>query len=207
MTNRKQPFQLILFNGPPRCGKDTGVEHIVNNQRVGIQHMKLAAILKERTHALYGMPTLTYDHFEPVKDKKREEFLGLTPREAYINVAEKYFKPVHGETVFPELLSQNIRNAGNPVVAISDLGFDIELKYFVKEFGAENILLVKVHRAGCNFDNDSRNYVDFLNDNGEALYPGLQTLTIINSELDIYLEQLNVEVLSHLSGKGLMKRA
>ena len=181
-------YKLILFNGPPRSGKDTGVDHLVKQLDMG--HIKLAGVLKDRTHALYGLKRAT-EHYDRCKDRPHDDFLGIKPRDAYINVAEKLFKEVHGQTIFPELLTIEVRKQSNPYIAVSDLGFQQELEYFVEHFGAQNILLVKVFRKDCNFDNDSRDYVDEFDERGNPRFPGLQTINIINDKLDKYQEQLS----------------
>ena len=184
--------KLLLFNGPPRSGKDTAVQYVLDTFD-GVAHLKLAGVLKDATHGLYGLAGVPTDYFEEVKGEPQDELLGLTPRQAYINVAEKLFKPVHGETVFPELLTKQVVEQNSKVIAISDLGFQCELDYFVEKFGAENIVLYKIYRTGCTFANDSREYVEVMDHNGIARYPGLHTITLVNDDLDKYKQDVYLQ--------------
>lgn len=153
---------VIFLNGPPYCGKDTLAGHIV--QRLsGFKIVKFAAVLKERTHALYGRPDLPHDHFELCKDEPNALFLGLTPRDAYIAVSEKLMKPIHGKAVFGKLLVNTM--LAEPVMprafVISDSGFAHEAFPVIERFGFENCILARIHaeKRGCTFEKDSRSYI------------------------------------------------
>lgn len=154
---------LVLFNGPPRSGKDTAAERVLSTG-AGAQHIKLSAVLKNMTHDLYGINRnrkipVTFDHFEDVKDKPRQEFYGLTPRDAYINVAERLLKPVHGDTFFAEVTLKEFHESKQNIVVVSDLGFQLEYNYFRRKLPADQILVVRVDRPGTDFSKDSREYV------------------------------------------------
>ena len=45
------------------------------------------------------------------------------------------------------------------VIAVSDGGFPEEIQPVIDHVGAENITIVRIHREGCDFSNDSRNYL------------------------------------------------
>ena len=152
---------IILLNGPPRCGKDTVAGVIAH--RHGAYHTKFARRLKEDTHALYGMPEMAHDAFEHCKDDPCSEFRGLTPRRAYIAVSEKLMKPLHGERIYGEILCEAIRgHVGERDIVVSDSGFVPEALEVVDRFGADQVALVRIHRAGCTFASDSRGYIELL---------------------------------------------
>ena len=155
MKNKK----IILFNAPPGAGKDTAALYLVNNIK-NCKLDKFARVLKERTHALYGFPERDFRYYENIKDIPSKDFLGLTPRQAYIKVSENYFKPIHGEKIFGEILSKELDKISEKIIAISDSGFKEEAKVLIKKYGAQNILLIKIHRNGYNFSEDSRNYIN-----------------------------------------------
>ena len=97
--------KIILLNGPPRCGKDYAGNLLTGP---GARVAKFAHVLKERTHAAYsilhrGQPA-PHDWFETTKDEPCGEFLGRTPREAYIAFSEQFMKPLHGVDIFGRLL-------------------------------------------------------------------------------------------------------
>lgn len=151
-------MKFVLLNGPPRCGKDSAASHICNRHdaiRVGFaDHLKIA------THAAYGLNYLTHDIFEDVKDQPRDEFFGLTPRQAYIAHSERYMKPLHGPRIFGQLALRRIREFPvDSLVAIPDSGFVEEVAPILMAYGTEKALLIRIHRDGCTFDNDSRSYI------------------------------------------------
>jgi hypothetical protein len=131
-------------------------------------------VLKERTHALYGMEDCTYDYFENVKDEPRHEFYGLTPRRAYQAVSEQLMKPLHGNDIYGKILAdQFVEDAdemGWPdLITITDSGFRDEAVALIARFEQlkqnDKITLVRLHRNGCTFEGDTRSYID-LTDEG-----------------------------------------
>ena len=151
--------KIILLNAPPGAGKDFAAQFLVKNVR-DCRLDKFARLLKERTHALYGFPDRDFTYYEYSKDIPSTDFLGLTPREAYIRVSETYFKPTHGNRVFGELLSKELNNIPEEVIAISDSGFCEEAEVLIEKYGTNNVLLIKIHREGCDFSEDSRDYIE-----------------------------------------------
>lgn len=155
-------MKVILLNGPPRCGKDSAgeaIENLIPNITVRVD--KFARVLKDRAHALYGMPNLRHDHFENKKDEPQECFLGLTPRQAYIEVSEQYFKPVHGADIFGKLFIEEQKGLFHTdILAITDCGFEAEVKALIDWVGADNVMLLNILRPGCTFDGDSRGYLN-----------------------------------------------
>lgn len=149
--------RIVLLNGPAGSGKDTLAEQL--EQRLNFKHLKITAQFKERVHGLYFMPHLSYDAFEHCKDQKRSEFFGLTPRQAYINVWEHYFKPIHGENFLIEELITQIDNSEHERFVISDMGFDREAVAFMGYYGVQ-AGVIKLTRSGHFFNsNDTRKYV------------------------------------------------
>lgn len=156
MTNTKK---IILFNAPPGAGKDHAAQYIVKNY-AGACLDKFARVLKERTHALYGFPERSWSYYENCKDEPHNDFMGITPRQAYINVSEKYFKPMHGEKVFGEILARELDKYEWNLLVISDSGFKPEAEVLIDKYGSNNITLVRIHREGHTFDGDSRSYIE-----------------------------------------------
>lgn len=156
---------VIFVNGPPRAGKDTLANHLCGGF-VGFRNVKLSGVLKERTHALYGLVhdgrPLPHDHFEACKDVELPSFMGLTPRAAYIGASERYWKPLHGDDVFGRLLVRDMeRGLWTRGFVVSDSGFAAEAAPIVERFGAANCLLIRVHAEGrgCTFAGDSRSFI------------------------------------------------
>lgn len=154
---------IVFINGPPGAGKDTlGLR--LSQTYQGFSIVKFAKVLKERTHALYGNARLPHGFFEAVKDKPSEFFKGLTPREAYIAVSERYMKPLHGPTVWGEVLTDALTAEYSYArgAFVTDSGFTHEAIPVINHFGARNCLLVRIHaeNRGCRFTGDSRNYIE-----------------------------------------------
>jgi hypothetical protein len=188
--------KVILLNGPPGCGKDY-VGKLIADRYLGRVHVdKFARVLKEATHALYGILVhgrpAPHDWFEKTKDVPNGSLFGLTPRQAYIAVSETYMKRHHGDRIFGELLVRDlkIRAAGSDFIVITDSGFRGEAEVVVDAFGAANCLMLQIHRSGCSFDGDSRNWVDL----GDL---GVKTRVVHNPGDEGILENLT-EVLPQL---------
>ena len=158
-------MRIILLNGPPRCGKDT-VSAILKEHSPSFVHQeKFALPMKIVTPLVYSV-TLSHwkEHLDTAenKDLACSEFFGKTPREVQIALSEEYLKPLHGKTIFGKLLSRRLNMVLGGMldcVVISDSGFLEEALEVINTFGAENIQLWRIHREGCDFSKDSRNYI------------------------------------------------
>lgn len=186
--------RIILVNGPPRAGKDTAQEAVADSIRC-----KFAQIVKEGTHAAFGLNPQVYpmDYFEDVKDQPQEVFFGRTPREAYISYSEDFMKPFTGDKqVFGKLLAKRIEDIFNvwldndltnlPFI-VTDSGFREEAEAIVEAFGAENVKLIRVHRDGCTFEGDSRDYIS-LDD------LGVEEEDVVNDDLEEYKVEIKLIV-------------
>jgi hypothetical protein len=177
---------VLLINGPPRAGKDTVGQIVAKYARGRVYVAKMAKALKERTHALYDLrfrgPSAPFDQlgepyphdwFESSKDQPSPDFLGLTPRQAYIAVSERLLKPMHGPRVFGELLVQDLeRNARDAdLIVVTDSGFADEALPIIERFGADRVHLIRVRRPGHTFEGDSRSFIEL---------PGIRTLDLQN---------------------------
>lgn len=186
--------KVILFNGPPHCGKDTAVgiaKNFLNgNFAVGGLipyrpiHFKFADPLKAAAHALYGIP-YSCEYYEKEfgngwKDAPQVEFFGATPRSEYIALSEQYAKSRHGVTVFGRVAARRValEKQAN-VFLFSDSGFAVEASPIVSLVGKNNVFVVELSRPGSDFSNDSRSYI------GEELNrlvgDGIEVLRIPNS--------------------------
>jgi len=179
--------KIILFNGPPRCGKSFGASCMATFIRQNAQWMQPAIMdfaepLKKAAHALYCV-FHSYDFYdfkenEHLKSVPSGDFLGMSPREAYIALSEEFLKPRHGEEVLGFLMKKRIlRQSGSNVIIIPNSGFIEELKPLVDLVSERNILLVEVHAANKTFDGDSRSYVG---DTLKEKYPNIELRKIPN---------------------------
>lgn len=161
---------VILFNGPPRCGKDTAgkyVNGLVPRSRV----MKFAGTLKRSVHVDLGLPyDLPEDAFERCKDEPNSAFFGMTPREAYIQKSEVRQKPFLGEDIYGRTVLRRMWRAYQDqsktrVFLMTDSGFAPEAAPVIDAVGANRVLLLRIHaeKRGCSFVNDSRSYIQLGN--------------------------------------------
>ena len=154
-------MKIILFNGPPRSGKDFAAECVKGRR------MKMAKRLKEMTHGALGLMDqfgrpLRHDFFEDRKDVPLADFRGATPRACYIQMSEGFIKPLYGEGALGMWLAEDIQRMAHKdaVFTVSDSGFRAEAEELVKVFGPEVLRLVRVHRDGYDYSGDSRGYID-----------------------------------------------
>lgn len=159
---------VILFNGPPSSGKDTAAgfmcRHFTKNG-IRAQEFKFAHMLKKGVHTSLALDVPVNAFEGKIKDEKSPLFFGLSPRDAYIEHSERYMKKVYGENVFAELLVRQFeaaRRKGVTVACVSDCGFEVEINHMLVKFSPIQCVLMRMHRTGCDFSNDSRSYLSSL---------------------------------------------
>jgi hypothetical protein len=168
--------KILLLNGAPRSGKDAAGEEltrILGASGIRAKTFKFAHALKIATHgAFFGLQGLIGNDgglvsdpasFEDEKDEEHELFFGLSPRQAYIALSERLFKPVFGEEFFGEVLVRNIQGVIDDktepyldVAIVTDSGFASEAKPLIRHFGVNNVGLIRLSRTGTSFKGDSR---------------------------------------------------
>lgn len=160
--------KVVLFNGPPRSGKDTAAracfacEDLNNYYRV---FERMSRPLKKGFAGVVGVPVNKFDHVEHFEDRKEEriDFIGVSFRQFQIDMSEKFMKPLYGQDVFGRLFVQRVMRQTNPrlnvVIFVPDCGFDIEYTTLSNAFDPENVLVVKLYRPGTDFKGDSRTYL------------------------------------------------
>lgn len=177
--------KVILVSGPPKSGKDTSAQYILENLKDGGIHYKYAFPLKNMVHAMYGL-NVPHDFFESRKSEPCEELEGRVPRQEYIRVSEKLVKPAYGKDFFGRIGANVIfQHTQNNCVVVSDFGFKEELLPLLSKINRDDILGIQLHREGCTFEGDSRSYIDTFNyfdtkiivaNNKETLYNELDKI-------------------------------
>lgn len=153
-------IKVILFNGPPRSGKDTASDfamNILGNK--GAKH-RFAGPLKNAIHSMFGFADAKEEHFNSVKDVSQDAFHGMTPRQAYIWMSEEVVKPKFGHDFWANVAVTSLKQLRRPVVVISDCGFVEEANVLTKAFGKKNVAIAHLKRHGTSFANDSRSYIE-----------------------------------------------
>ena len=187
--------RIVLLNGPPRSGKDTAASHLV--PYFAFQKMKFAAPLKR---AVAGLLDMSVTALEEHKDNQfnilsKESYVEIdnygtkrteygpkdAPRRLLIDLSESFLKPKYGDTFFGRLATREINRSSYNLIIFTDSGFATEASVITRLYRRENVLLVRLHREGCTFENDSRSYLQ----------------DIAGHEVDVD----NNGSLSHLTGK------
>lgn len=166
-------MKVILLNGPPRVGKNTAANMLAvefDCAIIGFSHH-----LKRMVHGIYlGREgwDMDPDAFDGCKDEPQAMLSGMSWRKAYIFYSEQVIKPLHGKDWFGSQFVKAATASGADIVVVPDSGFVQEAERTVREFGAENVRLVRIFKDGCSFDGDSRGYI------------GLKHLGVVEHEIN-----------------------
>lgn len=147
----------ILFNGPPRAGKDTAVSAVLNTNIGNIEVFKFTAPVKDLTHKNAGL-NCDHDEFEVLKDTPQEVFNGRTPRQAYIDTSEE-LKEKYGHDAVAKLFVESIMASDADIILNPDCGNDMEALCVADALGHENVFILRVHKDGHDFSQDCREWV------------------------------------------------
>ncbi len=104
--------------------------------------------LKRFTHGIYlGRAgwDIDPDAFDGCKNTPQAMLSGKSWRQIYIHYSEHVIKPLHGAEWFGEKFVQAARGSGADLVIVPDSGFVAEAERTVREFGAENVRLVRLY--------------------------------------------------------------
>lgn len=162
-------MNIILFNGPPGCGKDTAAFSIFERRYDFLGTIKFDRMSMPNKKAFYGAFGGVLDpfgnnlHWEPKKEEPSHLLDGKSYRQWQIDFSEKFMKPLYGKDIFGRLLvhrHQHRAEDPNYTVLVPDCGFQIELEKLRADLPFSRILLVKVYRDGCDFSKDSRGYLN-----------------------------------------------
>lgn len=157
-------MNFILFNGPPRSGKDTAAKIALDyvHKTRGAYWEKFSYPLKRGfagivDHSIDDEGNV--DTFERIKENIIS-FLGVSYRQFQIDMSEKFMKPLYGNDILGRLLLQRCHEIASmsnypPVFIVSDCGFQVECDVLKDH----NVLLVRMVREDCTFKGDSRQYV------------------------------------------------
>ena len=155
-------MRIILFNGPPSCGKDTAARAVYQDLGNRCVFERFSMPIKRAFAATYSAAINQYGevhYWENVKDEPSDLLGGKTYRQWQIDFSEKFMKPMYGEYVFPTLAGIRIAQYfQEDTVVIPDCGFQVEVEKFA-ELMPGQCYLIRIHREGFDFSKDSRQYV------------------------------------------------
>ncbi len=180
------PTIAIIFNGPPRCGKDT-LGRLIGQYLSGPQCMQsfkaelFRCVMNRMEPAFKELIPLEWwgsDDYDERKDDPdfqipmADGFTG-TAREVLIYVSEKRIKPNCGQDYFGKQVAQRLQPGYN---IITDGGFAPEVMPILAV--ADYTIILRLERDGYTFNGDSRRYID------ATQLPGATSLSInIRDEL------------------------
>lgn len=156
--------KVIIHNGPPSSGKDVAskafVEYMNNtphNHNLSVIHREFKGQLFKLTKLIYNISDEQWDEWytRDGKEIPREKLNGKSCREALIHTSETVIKPNFGSGYFGEYAAKYDAD----VVTFSDGGFVGEIAPLIAKYGRDNVLVVRIHRDGFDFGNDSRSYL------------------------------------------------
>ena len=175
---KKLPKPLvIMFNAPPRAGKDTACEILMRKFPESVKYEYFKEYLYKESAKVLG---LDFNFWASVcqdgdlKDKPMLRFQSgqnegsLTPRDILINVAENILKPKHGKDCIANATAHKIaktiqqfkaEKGYNPIIVVPDLGFPYEADAVRTIIPSAEVAVVHIKREGYTFEGDSRNYV------------------------------------------------
>lgn len=167
---------VVLFNGPPRSGKDSACE-IIMKHFPEVHYAYFKEVLYRESAKILGLDFNFWAKVCQNGDLKDSPMLTMsagetgalmTPRDILIYLAEKVLKPKHGkdfiarktaETISDLIQFQREQSNEEAVIVVPDLGFDYEIDTVREMIPNAHVISVAIHRPGFTFEGDSRNYV------------------------------------------------
>lgn len=157
-------MHIVLFNGPPRSGKDTLAKMVQNHLKsqgfdARIDHLSepLRRIAYQMCDMTYGAPgALDYELFKTTWFAQFDR----TGRQLMIDISESFLKQQYGQHIMANMLFERNAGCAEKVILVPDSGFQAETNRLCNIYLPSNVYLVNVMRNGCDFTNDSREWVN-----------------------------------------------
>lgn len=165
LTGKDRPLaigrKLIFINAPPRAGKDTArlfyQQYLLRlPEFTSVMHYKMSSPIKRAVCAAFDQD---FSYLEEHKDEVLDILHGKTFRQLQISFSEDWLKKFYDPAIFGRIAGRNISNTASDFCIIDDCGFIEELNEAVRYNANRNVLLLRIHRPGCDFNNDSRSYL------------------------------------------------
>lgn len=157
--------KIFIMNAPPRCGKDTIAQELI--EKGGFKTAAFKYPLFNIFIHTTGMPSSEFFELYEQGDWKDTpaDFLnGKSPRNLLQHISEQFIKPFFGSDYFGNWIADYIAFAEQDAEkefnwVISDGGFKPELAALEKKFG-DRVHVVQLEREGYrDFGTDTRGYV------------------------------------------------
>lgn len=152
---------IIILNAPPRAGKDT-IARIIDEQ-YGLPVVSFKTPMFNIARGILG--DTDFKEFMSVYESDRKDTQelsilgGMTCRQFMIWISEDVIKPKFSKKHFGWLMAELLTEMEEDVdlTICSDGGFPDEVEALI-DFG-HKVKLVRMHREGFDFSNDSRDYI------------------------------------------------
>lgn len=147
--------QVVIFNAPPKAGKDFICNFLKDNYFCNKVEFK--GKLRELVKVIYSLSKeqVEWLGLRENKENPQEVLGGLSYRGAMIDVSERLIKPRYGKDYFAKALLGELVDF--TVNVISDGGFIEEVEYLA-DSGCD-MYVIRIHSNGCGFEGDSRQYL------------------------------------------------
>lgn len=158
------PFVLGM-NGPPRSGKDTVAQAVMNlldtqgATDVPVHKKALAETMRNGAMSILGL-TGGDKFYSDIKDKPLDVLGGKSFRTFMIDMSETFVKGLYGKDFWSRLLyarNQTWWNSIPSILIVTDIGFKEEVEFLCAH--SSHYIGVRLDRPGCDFSLDSRSYV------------------------------------------------
>lgn len=161
--------RIILLNGPRQVGKDFIADKFVG-EADSARKLPIMWLEKLAAMAEHGVPPSHVHAMERFKDEPIngvKDWQGLdvsalhgkTPRQVYIEYGER-MRAEEGDTYFAKLWAKHAAQyRGYGYIVVPDVRFQPEVDEAVREFGAHNVLLVRVRQENYGWANDIGSYL------------------------------------------------
>jgi hypothetical protein len=147
-------MNIILLNGPPRAGKDTVAD--ILSRTFSYEKKSFALPLKRAIASFFNKDL---DWLEDNKDNPISN--PTTYRDLLIGLSEDVIKPKLGPEFFGKLLADEVSDSAARNFVITDCGFTEEVCAFISQLRPQyHIELWRITRPGCDFTNDSREFIE-----------------------------------------------
>ena len=180
-TTSDKPLCIIL-NGPPNSGKDaiaslmpSSFMHCQFKDELFKQAFELSGVTEEEWFKRYNDRTLKEQPWWRLRGKSQREYL--------IWISEVLTKPYEGVAYYGKKAAELAKAYSYKNIVFSDGGFTEEMPPLQEAYGA-NLFIIHLHREGCTFEGDSRDYVQgmpnthVVENNGD-LYEAVQKILSI----------------------------
>ena len=180
---------IILLNGPPSSGKDTAAMFMKKYLPGSVREYKMSTTLKSGLQTLLGLEQEDWNRMLAYGAKDEPQLpLDITPREALIKLSEDYMKVLFGGDIFGHITVRRLkRMVSADHILVTDVGFTYEVVPILEEFGPKKMRILKLSRPNCNYEEDSRSYID-----ADSLNMNPYTIDI-NNQYDLELFEAQVK--------------